>query len=268
MPPDDDYLLGHSAREWDRLTDQHSLWRESLLQHFPELNGRRVLELGCGSGALLAELSELVGPFGEACAIERDAQAAATAREQAPDAEVWLGDIMEQPLGGPYDLIVVRWVLSFLPDPATAIRRAAAALRPGGQLIVQDYNHDGVRVFPGAPAFDRAISAYRTAYAHRGGDLWVGAELPRMFREAGLTVEHIDPQIKAGPPHSPTWRWVERFVFEHLHTITTTAEHPPGPAHLSRDEVDDLHQQWSALRDDPGSLLFSPIQVCVVGTRP
>jgi len=263
----DEYLLGHSAREWDRLKAQHALWRDTLLCHLPEMNGQRVLELGCGNGTLLAELAEMVGPFGQTVAIERDELAATAARAAAPDADVRTGDLMDTDLGGPHDLIVARWVFSFLPDPAAAIRRAVERLAPGGRILIQDYNHDGVRVFPRLPAFERAISAYRAAYAASGGDLWIGPSIPGMLRAAGLRVDTISPAVKTGPPGSPTWRWVERFVFEHLPTITASSSDASSDALLSPGEVRALREQWERARRDADALLFSPIQVCVVGQK-
>ena len=197
-----------------------------------------------------------------------DPTAAVKAREHTADrgwVRVEEGDLRTAALGGPWDVIVARWVLSFLPDPAACVHRLCESLNPGGRLVVQDYNHDGVRLFPGSPAFDRTIGAYRAAYARQGGDLWVGGKLPGMMQSAGLTVDTIDPRIMAGAPGSLVWRWVERFLFEHLPSISTDG--PPQPDRLSPAEQQALHQQWAVARGDASTVLFSPMQVRVMGSR-
>ena len=47
---------------------------------------------------------------------------------------------VEQASTGAYDLVLLRWVLGFLPDPGDVVARLARTLRPGGTLAVIDYN--------------------------------------------------------------------------------------------------------------------------------
>ena len=54
-----DYLLGHDQDEWARLTAQHAVWREGLMSCIGPVDGLRIVEVGCGGGDLLAELSRL-----------------------------------------------------------------------------------------------------------------------------------------------------------------------------------------------------------------
>jgi len=66
------YLLGHDATEQDRLFHQHVLWRGTLLPTLQEVGVRRgaaVLEVGCGTGVLLADIAELVLPDGSRHAV-------------------------------------------------------------------------------------------------------------------------------------------------------------------------------------------------------
>jgi SAM-dependent methyltransferase len=252
------YLLGHDEREWDRLREQHALWGPALLGDLARAGvgpGQRLLEVGCGTGELLADLARLAG--GRAEGIERDAAAAALAAAR-PGAEVRVGDLRIVDLGGPYDAIVARWVLSFLPDPAAVVARLAGALGAGGLLAVHDYDHDALGVFPRRPAVQRVIEAFRAAYRDSGGDLWVAGRLPGAFRAAGLAEIEFVPHVRAGPPGSPVWRWVERFLHEHVHTVVASGHLTPG-------ERAAFEADWAGLVADPEAVLFSPLQVTVLG---
>ncbi|MBX2800373.1 MAG: methyltransferase domain-containing protein [Myxococcales bacterium] len=262
MADEDQYLLGHGPVEWSRLTEQHALWGPRLLDDLRRAGvglGSRVLEVGCGAADLLCDLVALTG---RAEGLEQDPAAVRTARQRLGErAEVRQGDLMQDELGGPFDAVVARWVLSFLPQPSEAVRRMATALTPGGVLVIHDYNHDALGVWPRHPDIDGAIEAFRAAYRARGGDLWIAARLPAMLAQAGLQVEAVTPHAAAGPPGGDVWRWVERFLLEHLHTVIEGGQ-------LSAAQADAFRAAWQQRREQPGTVLFSPLQVTVVGRLP
>ncbi|RMG48545.1 MAG: methyltransferase domain-containing protein [Acidobacteria bacterium] len=259
------YLLGHGEREWSRLEEQHRLWRDTLFEPLRRLGigpGMRVLEVGCGNGVLLADLARLVGRHGRAWGVERDPLAAEAARqrvEKMPQAVVLQGDLFGK-LPGPADAVVARWVFSFLGRPAEAVRHLAAALRPDGLLVIQDYDHDGLRLHPRKPAVDRVIEAFRAAYRARGGDLWIGLKLPGHFARAGLELELVEPAVKAGPPGSAPFRWVERFLFEHIDTVVSDG-------HLAPADRVAFERAWREAAEDPATLLVTPIQLTLAARR-
>lgn len=243
-----DYLLGHHDTEWARLARQHRLWRRGLLDVIGEPG--RVVEVGCGTGELLAEL----GP--QAVGIERDADAAREASSRGLAVRhVDLFDARFSDL----DTVVARWVFSFLPDPARAVAHLASWLAPGGRLIIQDYDHDGLAVWPRHDPIQVVIDAFRAAYAARGGDLWVAPKMSSVMVSEGLTTA-AHPEVMSGGPDSELWRWVEDFLRQHIGTVQQDG-------HLSAEEVQAFHQAWQDARSHPGVLLVSPIQLTVVGRR-
>lgn len=257
------YLLGHGRTEHQRLDAQHQVWRDELLPVFGDLTGLRVLELGCGNGALLRDLADMVGPTGRLVGLELSPDAAKVARGRMtglPWVEVRVGDAMTAVLDGPYDVIVARWVFSYLADPQTLVHRAAAALGNGGRLVVQDYHHDGMSLFPRDPAIDRVIEAVRATYAAKGCDLWIAGRLPQLYAAAGLELDAIRPHVRVGGPDDPAFQWVERFLFEHLPTFVVEGQ-------LRRDEAEAFAEAWREALATPGATLFTPMVVDVVGRR-
>ncbi len=221
--------------------------------------GASVLEVGCGTGVLLADIAELVLPDGIAAGLEKSPDAVAAAREFLGDRAVVIeGDLMEADLEGPWDVVVARWVLSFLPDAERAIARMAAALRPGGVLVVQDYNHDGLGTWPVEPALVRAIEAVRAAYRARGGDLFVANRVPGLMQAAGLTVEGVGPHVMASGPAGGAFQWVERFFLDHL-------DNWAADGHLRADEADACKSAWDRLRARSDTVLYTPMVVTILG---
>jgi 2-polyprenyl-3-methyl-5-hydroxy-6-metoxy-1,4-benzoquinol methylase len=97
--------------------------------------GSRVLDIGCGSGALGASLKACGASF--VAGIEVQPAAAARARERL-DALVE-GDVLsvDVPFGhGDFDYVVFADVLEHLTDPETAIRRYLPFLAKGGRVII------------------------------------------------------------------------------------------------------------------------------------
>lgn len=259
MNDQDDYLLGHDPEEWGRLEAQHALWGPALLADLRRAGlstGDRVLEVGCGPGFLLSDLADLAG---SAEGLELDPGAAGAAAARLGDrGRVRAGDLRTAELGGPFDAIVARWVLSFLPDPAAAITRLSAALAPGGLLAIHDYNHDGLGFWPRTPAVDRVIEGFREAYRASGGDLWIAARAPGLMRAAGLHDVQLHPHAIAGAPGSPAWRWVEAFLRKHAPALIDGGQ-------LSADEHAAFLEALDALSTDPAAVFFSPLQVTVLG---
>lgn len=258
------YLLGHHEAEWRRLEDQHALWRDTILADLRSLGlgeGMRVLDAGCGVGSLLADLAVLVGPTGEAVGVERDVEAASVARARFAEAghvRVIGGDLTEGPLPGGFDVVVSRWVLSFLPDVEGVVHRLAGCLAPGGALLVQDYDHDGVNVFPAVEGFSEVIEAFRAAYRDSGGDLYVATRLPRVYAACGLGDVALQPHAKASTPGGGAWTWVARFLREHLHEVVASG-------HLDEAVAERFLPALAAAEADPGAVLVTPMVVSVSG---
>ena len=113
-----------------------------------EGTGRRWLELGAGEGAFTLALADLLGPEAEILALDRDAgslrRLADEFARRFPDRDlrVQVGDFREALPTGPFDGVLAANSLHFVTDPVAVLRRAAAAIRPGGRLIVVEYDAD------------------------------------------------------------------------------------------------------------------------------
>lgn len=105
-------------------------------------------DLGSGEGAFTLALAECLGPGSEIFSVDKDGRALQR-QEQALHAQfpqlklTTLQDDFTRPLPVPaLDGVVTANALHFLRDKGPALHQIRAALKPGGRLIVVEYNVD------------------------------------------------------------------------------------------------------------------------------
>lgn len=101
---------------------------------------QRVLEIGCGQGFTLARLEARYATFGldiSSYAVEQAARFAPRSRCTVGNADLPFSPALTPDLTpGSFDLVLAKYVFEHLRDPATALRRTAALLKPGGTLFI------------------------------------------------------------------------------------------------------------------------------------
>jgi ubiquinone/menaquinone biosynthesis C-methylase UbiE len=261
-----EYLLGTNDSELDRLGVQHAIWRdlaEAVLDRAGVGPGMTVLDLGCGPGFVTEELARRVGPSGRVVALDESPRwhEVLRARDFAAPVELVQAKIQEADLGEDrFDAVFSRWVFSFFDDLDSVCSQVQRALRPGGRLVVQDYNHEGVSVFPKSAGFEAVIRATREYYRRAGGNSWVMGSLPAAAKRAGLTLTELHPNVMVGGNQSPVFQWLDvffprfsgTFLEEDLITVAEQAQ---------------FLTEWAALKTNPDALFYSPMVVDMIATR-
>ena len=264
------YVLETGDRELDRLRFQHEVWgplTERFLDRIGVAPGARVLDLGCGPGFVVDSLARRVGPRGHVVAMDESASWIEHLRqrralpESAP-IEIVQGrieDVQLKPRS--FDLIFARWVLSFPPNVDAIVRRTAEALVPGGVLAVQDYQHEGISLYPDSPGFRAAIRGTRALYKSRGGDPFVAGRLPGWMRAAGLELNDVAANVLCGGPDSAAFRWAGAF-FPHYSAMLVSA------GFMLAEERLRFIEEWSAAEQNPDAMFFSPMVVDLAARKP
>ena len=261
------YLLGDTPRERARLAFQAKLWDPVSHQLFDRLGIRRgwnVLEVGPGQGSLHLELRARVkGPVD---IVERSPVFAARLARLCqrdgfgPD-RVWEMNLIDAPLPrATYDLIFVRWVFLFLPNPEAHVNKLARALKPGGLLAIQDYHRETLAMVPRPEAWTRFALADLAFFASQGGYASIGGYLPQMYRRAGLDVQDVVLTVKSGRPGSAVWTWLSTYF---LGVLDRYAKFAP----FTRRDAQRLRRHWLAASREKTSLLIGPALLDVVGRK-
>ncbi|HTF87084.1 MAG TPA: methyltransferase domain-containing protein [Planctomycetota bacterium] len=264
------YVLETGDRELERLGFQHEVWgpmTESFLDRLAISRGSRALDLGCGPGFVVDSLARRVGPQGSVVALDESPRWIAHLRSKPLSAGSAPIEIVEQRIEdarlepGSFDLIFARWVLSFPPRVDAIVRRLSEALAPGGILAVEDYQHEGISLYPESPGFQAAIRGTRALYKSRGGDPFIAGRLPGWMRAAGLEVFDVKPNVLCGGPESPGFRWAGRF-FPHYSAMLV------AQGLMKPEERERFLDEWSAAEKNPDAMFFSPMVIDIAARKP
>ncbi|WP_416975536.1 class I SAM-dependent methyltransferase [Streptomyces sp. 4F14] len=200
------YLLGHSQSERRRLALQDaavSPFTERTLRVAGVRPGMSVLDLGSGPGDVALLAAGLVGPGGRVVGIERDPGSVRAARVRAREAgfaesvRYEVADVGDFTWPERFDVVVGRYILMYLPDPAAALRRLASLLEPGGVVVLHEM--DFTNTAPSDPPlaeWDRYYALWPGPFLASGAVPDFGPRLARTFLDAGLP----EPEVATWVP--------------------------------------------------------------------
>ncbi len=187
------YIHGVSRAEQARLSTLNRLLNPGSLRELAIRRGDRALEVGSGLGELAREIGRLSGV--PVVAIERSAEQIAEAKRAAEMqgdgglVDFREGDALRLPLRdserGSFDVAHCRFLLEHLPDPAGAVAEMVKAVRPGGRIVLEDDDHDVLRLWPEPAGLPSLWSAYVRSYDRVGNDPYVGRRLVALLHSAG-----------------------------------------------------------------------------------
>ena len=133
-----------AADAYDRFMGKYSLLLSAQLADFAGVrSGQRVLDVGCGPGALTAELVARVGAAA-VTAVDPSELFVAAARDRNPGAEVVQASAEQLPFPAmTFDAALGQLVVHFMPDPITGLAEMARVTRREGVVAACVWDHGG-----------------------------------------------------------------------------------------------------------------------------
>jgi 2-polyprenyl-3-methyl-5-hydroxy-6-metoxy-1,4-benzoquinol methylase len=214
--------------------EEHQLWASAGL-----VPGARVADIGCGPGALMVTLAEVVGPTGHVVGVDADPAAVAAAR--AALAAARLGGIVVAPgevrhgraeatglRPRSLDTVVLRHVLAHNGGAEQRIvDHLATLVRPGGHVYLVDVDLTTATTGQMVPGAADLHARYLRWHEIQGNDALIGRRLADLGRAAGLdVVEHRGWTAGGRAPRGmrgPAWAARDQLVRAGLATAADVA---------------------------------------------
>jgi ubiquinone/menaquinone biosynthesis C-methylase UbiE len=262
--PDTGYLVAgmDQTAQWTAVRELRR-WERARLALGP---GDHVLDVGCGVGDVITELSLQVQPDGRAVGIDASEAMLAVGRRRADAAgravELRTGDALALDVpDGSFDACRSERMLQWVADVDAAVAEMVRVLRPGGRIGVIDT--DWRTLVVDLPT-SQAVQAVRIALENqRGEGARAGGRLLNACRDVGVVdlevtaATHVwsewDPEVDAAPsgffPLAPVTNELVALGFI--------------DAELARRFIDELHESARA-----GRFFMALSMIAVCGRRP
>jgi SAM-dependent methyltransferase len=199
------------ADAYDRFMGRYSVLLSAQLCDLVGIaGGQRVLDVGCGPGALTAELVARVGPTA-VHAVDPSEPFVAAARGRHPDVEVQRAFAEQLPFADQaFDAALAQLVVNFMSDPVAGVVEMRRVTRRGGVVAACVWDHAGGQgplspLWETARELDPEVEDESRLAGSREGDL------ARLFDSAGLR-EIEETALSVSVRHPSFEEWWEPFT--------------------------------------------------------
>jgi SAM-dependent methyltransferase len=240
-----------------RLAGMEALWdpgTRALMSALGVAEGWTCLEVGAGGGSMSEWLAGQVGPSGRVVAT--DVYTKFLDAIELDNVEVRELDIVGgEPLEPEFDLVYARLVVEHLGRPA--LDRMVGALKPGGLLLLEDYDFSASSIYPPNELFDRVTGAVLDFMAESGFDPFFGRRLVEEMTAAGLEDVRAEGRARVYRGGTPETVFGKLSLASLRDTLVETEK-------LEAAEIDEALESI----DDPSNSYVSALMVAAWGRRP
>ena len=242
--------------------------RRSWRRNATIISARRTTKCaGAGPGYASLDLAEIVEETGKVIALERserfiEALARAAAARGLSNIETRNIDLVTDaiPASG-VDAVWIRWVFAFLSEPIEVLKKLAAALRPGGVIVIHEYMDWGTLNWaPRSPALSEFVEIAIKSWRASGGEPDIAVQLLPMLPKAGLRLKETRPIIHAVKPDNYVWRWLATFIPNHARNLARAGTVTPQWA-------EEVIEAFAAAQANSDTIMTTPLVMEIIAER-
>jgi trans-aconitate 2-methyltransferase len=193
------------AETYDAISDPQFEWGLEVVERLSLEGDETVLDAGCGSGRVTAELGKRL-PSGRLLAVDGSEEMVAKARERLGEGAAYLvADLAELQVDRPVDLIFSTATFHWIPDHDRLFARLHAALRPGGRLVAQCGGRGNIAAYAAA-TYEVATRPEFASHLRDVEEIWNFAgpeETEQRLRRAGFATARCWLEPKPVTPERP-----------------------------------------------------------------
>ena len=266
------YVLGTDDAEIARLDAQAGSIAgatQALLRAAGIGGPMRVLDLGTGLGHVAFMVADLIDHDGSVLGVDQAERLLELAERRraaagAENIEFLQADARAFSASEPFDAIVARLLLFHLPDREEVLRRQLDALRPGGTMVLIEFDCGTLRAEPEVPLVEAVRGWIEAAFRSAGADPRIGAKSAQLLRRTGfadVTTLGIQSYFAPSDPTGPVLcAGVTRSLAPQI-----VAQGIADEAELGLETLQERIAEQVSARD---AVIITPAVVGAWGTRP
>jgi len=246
------YIHGETdPKETERLEKQARFLTRWILDGVEAGPGALVLDLACGTGAMMRRLAARLPDallFGADISLAQVREA----RKRSPELMLVQSNAVALPFrSASFDVVHWSWLLEHVPRERAVdiLREVRRVLREAGVAWMTEVDNDSLSFWPRIPLAEDCFRALWKAQEDGGGDPIVGRKLYGMCRAAGFTEVQVLPttfHLHQGSPPG----YFHGMLKEFAEILDSAREALPRSL---RPRADEAMRQVLGLEEDPGA---------------
>lgn len=204
--------------DWHARFTQQAQWtkslREYLLSKLEIAPHWKILEVGCGTGAVLFDFQ--ISHSSHLHGVDIDYSVCKLATRNSIGSSISTADVLHLPYpSNSFDLIFCHYFLLWLPDPLQALAEIKRILKPSGSFLVFAEPDYGARIDSPLPLV-RLGELQTASLVHQGANPSLGRQLPSLVSTSGFTdIRYGISGFETAAASVPDWWEAEWLVLEH-----------------------------------------------------
>lgn len=200
-------IIHRDTQSANRIFNQRSLEEDYRTLKSALKPGLRVLDIGCGTGAITKDIANIVGPTGSVVGIDNTVSFITEGKSLFSDIqnlELLHCDILDFETEEKFDLIVSARTFQWISTVGKAIDKIMTLLKPNGQISILDYNHEMINWLPKIPtSMQNFYNMFLMWRKDAGMNNRIGFDMIDIFEEHGfaqIEVFNADEHYESSNP--------------------------------------------------------------------